>query len=215
MSKQGGNKKFRKLGDMLKVGGSLSLAYAPYIAFMYNAAGTTGVMRTMAVIGGMFAALRTPYVQEVPLLLAKAFTRTLMARKVSKAPDDLKEVINRLSEKMDMKPPRSYTFSKGSPHNAFALVNEIYIGDELREDLNEKEMEFVIAHELAHLKTKDMGETYLHLPPHIDAIFNMFSTITDKMIGTPLYAANMLLVGASFLYFKGQAFLQNFSTRTM
>ena len=80
----------------------MALAYTPYLGILYGAVGLAETAKVAATIGGMFTALRIPYVREVPMFLARTFSRAFIFRKSEKAPDHITEMVNKISKNADI-----------------------------------------------------------------------------------------------------------------
>jgi Zn-dependent protease with chaperone function len=205
-----GPKSYRSLSDTFKVAASATAAYVPYVALLSYAAGTQQTVENLAIISGIFLALRTPYIREVPVALTKLLMKALM-RGQKDAPERITGILEDLSKKADIKTPSARTYSKGMTNNAAALTNQIYVGEELMDKMDDDELRFVLAHELSHIKTKDVSEIYLHWPPFVNSFLVLANTLTMAISGAAPIAVPLM----GYLYFKAQSSLQKFSTRTI
>lgn len=204
-------KNFRKLSDVYNVAATNAAAYAPYLGIM-AATEPEKIPSLLMIIPCMFLALRVPYLREAPMALSRLFMKAMIRGK-EPADDKIKNMVEKLAEKAGMKPPKVTSYSKGATDNAAAATNQIYVGKMLSDRLNDQELEYVLAHELSHIKTKDISEMYLSWPPLANSFFTMAAMATTA-VQAPSLATGLMAVG-SLAYIKYQGLLVKNAMRTI
>lgn len=204
-------KKFRKLSDVYNVAATNAAAYVPYLGIM-AATRPEELPTLLTIIPCVFLALRVPYIREAPIALSRIFMK-VMIRGKEPADDKTKNMVAKLAEKADMKPPKVISYSKGATDNAAAATNQIYVGKGLTNSLNDQELEYVLAHELSHIKTKDISEMYLSWPPLANSFFTMAAMATAA-VQAPSLTTGLLALG-SLAYIKYQGLLLKNAARTI
>ena len=77
--------------------------------------------------------------------------------------------------------------------------------------MDDDELRFILAHELSHIKTKDVSEIYLHWPPFVNSFIMLIGSLSMALNGTAPLTVPLM----GYFYFKAQGALQKFSTRTI
>jgi Zn-dependent protease with chaperone function len=141
-----------------------------------------------------------------------------MARKTSEPPQDVLDQVKELSEKAGFeKPVKSRVIEKGSTSNAYAMGGSIYIGRKLLETHTPKELEFILAHEISHIRANDMSERYLTWPPFVSSFFVLVSSLSAAFHAPPgtSLTSSVASVALAFAFFKINSALYNSFSRVI
>ncbi|WP_336359264.1 M48 family metallopeptidase [Haladaptatus sp. ZSTT2] len=143
----------RHLGLKVRMAIAGSILFAFYIVIASIAWAMTGSIALVAVLSLLLVAGQYKFGKWVAV-------RSVGAKDLpSDQFADIHEKTERLCEKMDIPKPRLMYAQMGSP-NAFAVGRKksgtVVISTELMEVLDDDELEGVIAHELAHIKNRDV-----------------------------------------------------------
>lgn len=174
-----GGMKFASLRETFRNAALAGVVLTPYGALHGLTFGRESLVEQGALIGGIFLALRVPYLREVPLFLTRAVLVPLLLRSRKDAPEDMKQMVTDMQAKTGSgKHVNIYTYDRGMTNNAVALGGDIYIGKKLVDTMDKDELKFVVGHELAHIEAQDMSERYLFWPPFVDSILTGFITLS-------------------------------------
>lgn len=173
----------------------LSASYTLFAASTYvmHDFSTEPLLRSIATISAIALALRHKHASKIPLFLARIFTRALIARDVKKPSERLSAVTKKICDdnQIDFQSIKLFSYNKGITVNAFALGNEVYVGNDLEETLNDKELSFVVAHELSHVINKDASRVYLSSVPYFSSIAPTF-ILGPALIASGIFAGNTI-----------------------
>ena len=166
--------KFYQGKDYTRLGGLLALSYGGYIPSLYLSSRFNSLSEYathFGIISGMFLALRLPYVRQVPLAITRVFARVTAARKTSEPQQDILDDVEELRQKAGIGGKvKARIIEKGVVGSAYTFGGEIFIGRKLTEKMDRAELKSVIAHEMSHIRTKDISERYLTWPPFVDSV---------------------------------------------
>lgn len=195
--------------DRSKLGALLAAAYGAHLSLIYATQkdGGAEVVETLGIVSAVYAALHIPYVKEIPYGLSKLFVRAAMARDLKSAPENVQKIFDDLCRKMDFKAKLRVNHA-GIKGNALALDDTVYVGSELVKSLSDEEIEFVLAHELSHLKAGDNSTIYLSCPPYINAMImaavSVMATLGTGFAKPEVYGQNMAVAGLFVGYYLFQ-----------
>ncbi len=200
--------------DYAKLLATTALAYSPHLYFMAMTQGVGGVTRHAAMVAGMILAAQIPYVREVPLLASRIFMRTLLVRGVKDASPRVSALFNEVAQAADIKGLKIYEYERGVNKNAVAFADSVYIGKSLIDTMDDRELKAVIAHEVAHHKTRDMVPTLMAWVPYWASIVSLVGASVKALDAQNLPLA-LGIVGASYGYYKYQTAVRGYGSRVM
>lgn len=194
--------------------------YLPYAAKYGATFGAQDLLQQMAIIGGIFMALRIPIARQVPMFLTRALVVPLLMRGRRKDPE-LQAMVDEMLEKTGSgKTVTVKTYERGITNNAAAIGGEILVGRTLLDTMDREELKFVLGHELAHIESQDMSERYLFWPPFVDAITTGFAVAATALQVMTQGVSNMTdlaimggLIGASAAYYGMASGIRRYHSR--
>lgn len=205
-----------RFGTLREAFGRAALAGAVYTPFAVKQGALFGMqdlLQSLAVIGGIFMALRVPFLREGPLLFARLVLTPLFMRGRKHEPA-LQAVVDELLQQAGSgRKVTVKSYRRGVINNAAALGGDILVGKKLQDRLSPAEMKFVLAHELAHIEAQDGSKNYLFIPPVVDSIMTgavvTVAAVSHHMAQgvnglADLAGTGMLLGGASAYYGAAQ-----------
>lgn len=176
-------------------------SYMPDALLTLQHAANDEMLGTYKVPMAIFLMLRFRWLREVPMFLSNLIFMPLIMRGRRPAPQHIQSITDEFCRKAGYKGSiKAYVYDRGVTKNAFSSGDRIYIGQGLIDRLTEKELEFVIGHEVAHSKTKDISERYVFWPPYIHAV-NLAITSLSTDLATQ--AATMAFYLAYYVYQRG------------
>ena len=200
--------------DYAKLLATTALAYSPYLSFMAMTQGVGGATRHAAMIAGMILAAQIPYVREVPLLASRIFMRTLLVRGVKDASPRVSTLFNEVAQAADIKGLKIYEYERGANKNAVAFSDSVYIGQSLIDTMDDRELKAVIAHEVAHHKTRDMVPTLMAWVPYWASIVSLITASANAIHAQNLPFA-LGMVTACYGYYKYQTAVRGYASQAL
>lgn len=172
--------------------------FIPYMMKMYQMGGRdlSQLWWTMAIVGALTTAFAVPTLRKYPSKLTHGILR--LRTSFAKAPADIAADLEDIKARMDVNAPvKIHMMRRGVlGHNALTNGNDIYLGRALSARLSREERRFVIAHEMAHIKHKDVSKaTAISYPLGASMIYAI-----PGVLAAPLF------VGAAFYdYARGRS----------
>ncbi len=210
---------FSRSADKLRLSAALAASYLPYGGMLYATSGMSGLVGAGIGIAALYGALHTPGLKTFFARAAQGFAHAFIAKDRIAAPLAIQRMADDICRDAGMKPVPVFLFRGGQTDNAFAIVDRVYIGEALAQKMNAPELKFILAHELAHLRTRDFSTMYLSWPPYFNALLQVF---TAAVIGGAGLAQGMLtgpqtaaIMGTGVAYYLFQSGLKNYISRVM
>ncbi|AGH97462.1 M48 family metallopeptidase [Micavibrio aeruginosavorus] len=194
-----------------------ALGYAPHVALILMVLGTGGVARQAAAVAAMAVAVHIPYVRQIPMLVSRLFIRAFIVKGVQKPSRRLRAIFNEVTNAADIKGLKIYQYNRGVIRNAMAFGNEIYVGQGLVTSLNRRELKAVIAHEIAHCKTRDISAGIVQFLPYSTSIMLNIGAVSLCFQNVPGLSLTMAFSGVAMAggYCAYQKLVRAFGTRVM
>lgn len=189
------------------------MGYAPHLALMTALLGTAGIIRHGVVVAATMLAVQVPYLREIPLLVSRLFMRAFVVKGVKEASPRVSALFNEVARAADMKNLQIYEYERGARRNAVAFSDSVYVGKDLVEVLDDRELKAIIAHEVAHHKARDIVPGVMMWFPYWGALLT-FATTGMQAIQSP--SVTMAFgTAAAYGYYKYQQAVRSYGARIL
>ncbi len=203
-----------KSKDYLTLLATTALSYGPHLTLMMMMNGPGSVARHTTTVAAMILATQVPYLREIPLLASRLFVRAFVVKGVKAASPRVSALFNEVAQAADIKNLKVYEYERGQKGNAIAFADSVYLGRSLIDTMDDRELKAIIAHEVAHHKTRDSVPTLMAWFPYWSSILMCVSAGLQAAQSKSL-TMSFCTMAAAYGYYKYQKGVRAWGSRVL